>query len=139
MKIRSQNLLTSVPLFLFLAVTSSAMMYNAERREIKWGLQEEASSLAVAAAELIDGDRFRTEISRGTKSPYYNELLHVFDRLMKYDEAKRIFALTPDGRRVVFDFTYPPLTTRADARIGADSGQTLLRDLPPDLTPVTDP
>src|SRR5437660_946634 len=58
MRIRTQNALAILPLFLFLALISSALLVQAERRELRWGVREEAASLAVATAEFIDGNQY---------------------------------------------------------------------------------
>jgi HAMP domain-containing protein len=115
MKIRTQNLLTIVPLFLFLATVSCILLYNAERRELLWGLQEEASSLVTAAAEFIDANEFQNFVTQGTRSPYYAQLRVPLDRILKYDQAKRIFALTPDGSKVAFDLHAPYNATATEA------------------------
>ena len=55
MKIQTQNAITILPIFLVLAIISSGLLFITERQEIYWGLNEEASSLAVSIAEFLNG------------------------------------------------------------------------------------
>jgi len=55
MKIQTQNAITIIPVFLVLAIISSGLLFVTERQEIYWGLNEEASSLAISIAEFING------------------------------------------------------------------------------------
>jgi HAMP domain-containing protein len=64
MKIQTQNAITILPIFLVLAIISSGLLFVTERQEIYWGLNEEASSLAVSIAEFLNGkelDDIRTQ------------------------------------------------------------------------------
>jgi HAMP domain-containing protein len=125
MKIRTQNLLAIVPLFLFLAVASSLLISFAERRELLWGLREEASSLAVASAEFIDGQGYATLVSAGTRAPYFAGLSVSLERILHRGQARRIFGLSADGGRTLF--TLDAGENGAEAPASA----TVTRGIPP--------
>jgi HAMP domain-containing protein len=108
MSIRTQNLVSILPVFLFLAVVSAGLMLKTVREEYLWGLREEASSLAVATAEFIPGACFRELVERGSGAPYYLRLAPALDRILKQKQAQRIFGLTPDGRHLLFSRGGPP-------------------------------
>ena len=52
MRIRTQNLIVIIPLFLGMAVATGAMTYSTARQEMLWGLEEEATSLSIAISAL---------------------------------------------------------------------------------------
>jgi HAMP domain-containing protein len=118
MRIHTQNLLAIVPLFLFLAGVSCALLYVSERGEYLWGMREEAASLAVATAEFMEGDAYRALVAGDTRSPYLTELRVPLGRILKRGQAKRILALTPDGSRAVAVFTPPATEENPDANFG---------------------
>src|SRR5437879_4086950 len=127
MKIRIQNALWILPLFLFVALVSSALMVKVEREEFLWGLREEVGSLAVATAEFIPGHLFRELVSDGTRTKGYGRLCLSLDRIVKQRQARRIFGLTWDGRQVAF--SYPgPRAAGASQRQSVSHGSEPVRD-----------
>lgn len=53
MKIRTQNLMTIVPIFLLMAVIIGVMTISRQKQEIEWGLQEKIKALTQTTAELV--------------------------------------------------------------------------------------
>jgi len=123
MKIRTQNLLVIVPLFLGLALLTGWLAYTVQRREILWGMREESSSLAIAIAEFVDGDSYRAMIGPGGAADYLRSLEHPFRQILQHEQADVIFALTPDGRRLVFS-----VDSGFVERIEGDTSRFVLRD-----------
>lgn len=121
MKIRTQNLLTIVPLFLGLALIGSLLMYTVGLNEIRWGLHEEASTLAIAAAEFLDGDAYQGLVRRGTADPYYARIQDPLRRLLKRNQARRVTAYSPDGEKVVFHLSADTISADTSGASDADS------------------
>ncbi len=53
MKIRTQNLLTIVPIFMAMGIILGFLKYTSERQELLWGVEEEISSLALSIVEFM--------------------------------------------------------------------------------------
>lgn len=98
MKIRTQNLLAIVPLFLGLAVLIGALFYVVQYRELLWGLDEEATSIAVATARHLESESWledETDVD-------WEDLMAESMKVLEWERARRIAILSPD-LRVLFD------------------------------------
>jgi len=113
MTIRTQSLVSILPVFLFLAVVSSGLMLKTEREEYLWGLREEASSLAVATAEFLSaaepGLLASGRIGTAGQPPGAGRVLGAIDRILGSSPGtgserswRRIYGLTADGQSVLF-------------------------------------
>lgn len=103
MKIVTQNLLAIVPLFLFVAIVGGGLMFTAERTELRWGLEEEANSLAVALAEFVGADRATALLAvSGDEVPALTELEAPLLRVLRWKQARRVALYSADGTRSAF-------------------------------------
>jgi HAMP domain-containing protein len=92
MKLGSQFMIAFVPLFLGLALFISAVMYITQLRECRWGLEEQASSLAMATARYLDG-RFQPD------APAVETTLR---RILEWESAQRLILVDAD-HAVIYD------------------------------------
>ncbi len=92
MKIRTQNMLAIVPLFLGLAVLIGALMYFVQYRELLWGLDEEATSIAVATARHMDPERVRAAETEED----WQQLMANPVQVLEWQRARRIVLMDPD-------------------------------------------
>lgn len=92
MKIRTQNMLAIVPLFLGLSALIGALMYVVQYRELIWGLDEEATSIAVAAARHMHADAIRS----AETADDWERIMAIPVRLLDWGRAKRVAILSPD-------------------------------------------
>ncbi len=98
MKIRTQNMLAFVPLFLGLAALIGALMYVVQYRELVWGLDEEATSIAVAAAHHMNPTAIREAADQADWGAVVADPL----RLLHWGLAQRIALVTPNSE-VLYD------------------------------------
>jgi HAMP domain-containing protein len=99
-KIRTQNLIAILPLFLGMAAVAGGMTYFTAHNEMLWGLQEEASSLSVAMAEFVGGDSPPATASTPVTVRRFEALSSSFQRVLDRGQAKYIFALDPSGQAI---------------------------------------
>ena len=107
MKIRTQNMLAIVPLFLGLAGLIGALMYVVQYRELIWGLDEEATSIAVAAAHHMEAATIRNADADADWKQILKDLLKLLDG----ERAQRITLLS-DDLDVLYDSADGPDTVR---------------------------
>ncbi len=110
MKIRTQNLLTILPIFIGLGVILSFFKYTTERQELLWGMQEEISSLAVTISEFLTEDDI--------KKIFAGQDIVSVQKLKKWSMSKEgmednetrnranyiinsLYLLVPNGRKLV--------------------------------------
>jgi HAMP domain-containing protein len=98
MRIRTQNLIVILPLFLGMAAAVGGMTYVAARKEMLWGLDEEASSLSVAMAEFVVGDSLLAGTAAAGPGHRFETLAHGFQRILDRGQAKHIFAVDVAGK-----------------------------------------
>lgn len=98
MRIRTQNLIAILPLFLGMAAVAGGMTYVGARRQMVWGLQEEASSLSVSMAEFVGGDELLA--SGPSPTQRFATLDRSFRRVLAHGQTKYVFATDPDGRPI---------------------------------------
>jgi len=89
MKIRTQNLLFIVPIFLGIAIINGLLSYNRQLAEVKWGMEEEIKALATAASEFIDGDACRKLINGELDSERLESFRLPLKRIIKIDSGKQ--------------------------------------------------
>ncbi|MFC1575239.1 HAMP domain-containing protein [Gemmatimonadota bacterium] len=99
MKIRTQSLLAIPPLFLFLGVTTSLVAVATGVREVRWGLEEESSSLAITVAEFVPRGSFSSDSEEAELELGY--LRRSLDRLMAFEQALRITVFDAGGSPLV--------------------------------------
>ncbi len=107
MKIRTQNMLAIMPLFLGLAVLIGALMYIVQYRELIWGLDEETTSIAVATARHLDAEQVRALEDESTAPSFLDAARAVLD----WDKARRMAVLSPQ-MQVLFDSAEDPAQAR---------------------------
>ena len=100
MRIRTQNLLAIVPLFLALAIAAGAMAYTTARSEMVWGLREEAASLSIAIAEFVGGEELSAAAAAGDPAARLESLSLPFERILNHGQAKHVFALSTEGEPI---------------------------------------
>lgn len=104
MKIRTQNLLAIVPIFLGMALISGVLTYITQRQEIMWGMREEISAMATATAEFLDREIIR-ELQENPGNEELRERLETtLRRVERWNKKQRFFLLTPDYQEVFFSF-----------------------------------
>lgn len=82
-----QRILLSIPvLFLALGLGTGFLAYRAVINEVRWGLEEEASSLAVGVAEFIAAIPMDVE-----------SLASTLDRLIGFEQARAVSVVQRDG------------------------------------------
>jgi HAMP domain-containing protein len=101
MRILTQNLLAIVPVFIFLALGMSGLIFYLEDKEIRWGLREEAAALATTIAEMVDDNGFAHLAEMEDKER--EALLAPFTKVLKWKNVSRIFAFAPHQRKCLFD------------------------------------
>ncbi len=102
MRIRDQIIVALVALFAGLSLVTGGVMYYLQIRELEWGLQEEASSIAIVAARFLDG----TEVSKTTAGNPVDAVRRLADKIMKPGLARRITLLDPKDSRQLLDVAY---------------------------------
>ncbi len=128
MKIRTQNLLTIVPIFIVLAAITGALSFTSQKQELLWGMRECVSSIATTTAEFIDGDAYPDWRSKGIRTRPGLEFTVAVNRIMKWKQADRLYGLTAEGSTVTFttaDTTVPlwhlPYVKEMQNAISADT------------------
>lgn len=97
MKLRTQNTLAIVPVFAIIALVGGFFAFTGEREEIRWGMEEEAKTLAFGVAAYMESvPRYQGEEGRE------RFLVHA-KRLLKYGQAVRVALLDADGKTLLAD------------------------------------
>jgi HAMP domain-containing protein len=94
MKIATHNLLLIVPIFLLLALVTSGLLFFSERREVRWGLENEAQGLALTIAEFTDAAALQAS---GAEA---KALRAPLDRVLGFGRALRITLSRVDGETI---------------------------------------
>lgn len=108
MRMKTQNLLGIVPLFLGLALGIAALTFYLYEREIRWALAEEANGLSLTIGSFISGEQF-LRMANGAAEKTAREdiagedLFMRLDRILAVGRAKRIFGFTLGDHKLVFD------------------------------------
>ncbi len=123
MKFRTQILLAFVPIFALLGLSGEAVRAWLETRELRWGLEEQASSLAVAIAEFLRGQE-PSAASAGRDTPAWTGPLET---VIRSGEARRVLLLGSDGHRLLGRFG-AALPGDAAPAVPADVRQRLDRE-----------
>ncbi len=103
MRIQTQNFFSIVPVFILLALGMSALIHYLEYKEIKLGLEEEASALAVTLAEMADKIDFAALSSGLLNKEKQDEMVTSFKKVAIQKKVERLFALGPDQTVCLFD------------------------------------
>ena len=67
MKLRTQNIVALLPVFLGMTCIIGLSRYTAEMQEIRWGLSEEIAAYATSIAEFLSGDAYRDMVMQWSK------------------------------------------------------------------------
>ena len=98
MKIRTLGLIVIPPIFLFLGVSTSLVAVAAGVYELRWGLEEESSSLAITVAEFVPPGVFTSNSEAAEEEMRY--LRRSLDRLLAFGQAVRITVYDSGGTLV---------------------------------------
>lgn len=104
MRFRTQMLLAFVPIFLLLGASGETVLALLEHREMRWGLEEEASSLAVALAEFLRDQPFVTPHPAASGPINWEESVGT---ILKRGQVRSLDLFAADGRTVVRHFGAP--------------------------------
>ncbi len=83
MRIRTQTLLIITPIFAALGIAIGLVVYAAELGEMEWGIEEEASSLALTISEFIAGD----QLSSAQENVAFREKIKS---ILRFDQLKKL-------------------------------------------------
>ncbi|OQY29735.1 MAG: hypothetical protein B6244_02800 [Candidatus Cloacimonetes bacterium 4572_55] len=106
MKIRTQNFITILPIFILMAIATGILNYSTQRQELLWGIKEEVSSLTAASAELIDADLIDRLLKQPDDGQTLNALHKPINRLQIWNQNHRFVLFDPDNPAFVIRF--PP-------------------------------
>ncbi len=98
MKTRALGLVVIPPIFLFLGVSTSLVAVAAGVYELRWGLEEESSSLAITVAEFVPPGVFTSNSEAAEEEMRY--LRRSLDRLLAFGQAVRITVYDSGGTLV---------------------------------------
>ena len=124
MRFRTQMLLAFVPLFLLLGASGETVLALLEHREMRWGLEEEASSLAVALAEFLRDQPFTNPHPPAAGAINWEDSVGT---VLKRDQVLRLDLLAADGRTVVRHFG-PAAPAGTDAALPPGVAERLGRE-----------
>lgn len=124
MKIRTQNIWIVAPLFLAVAALLGALMLFVQQRELKWGSEEEVSSIALSIARQLDADLF-TQAALGVDVQWPTNALA---RVIQWDRARAISFWSLDGR-LLFATGEPQEDLPSAPPAGADQGGWLIEPM----------
>lgn len=102
MNIRTQNILTIAPVFLFVSVAVGALRYQMSSNDLVWGFKEEASAIAVSAAAHLSAEGSREILAGGEESG--EQLTRYIQGIFSWEKAKAVFAYDSKGS-LIFNFT----------------------------------
>ena len=89
MKLKYNNFLIIVPVFLILGIVLSIFNYTLEKNEIMWGLDSELESITKATAIFVRDNKDNTNIEKSLK------------KIIEYNRAKAITLIKLD--KVIID------------------------------------
>jgi HAMP domain-containing protein len=105
MRIRTQNLLAIVPIFLGMALINGILAYTTQYQEIRWGINEEIYAITTATAEFLDTDLIRT-LKKNPDDERAREKLSVpFNKIKIFQNQQRFFLLYPDDKTIFFRYS----------------------------------
>ena len=86
MKIKYNNLLTITPIFFTISLVFAFLNYNNEQREVAWGIQTKAESIAITSTIFIEHLTNTQNLSS-----ILDDLDQKFHRILLYGQAKRFY------------------------------------------------
>jgi hypothetical protein len=124
MNFRAQMLVAFAPIFLLLGASGGTVMTLLDRREAKWGLDEEGSTLAVAISEFLGDRPFAVAKAGPAHGRTWQESLGM---VIRRGQARRLFVFGPDGRDARWHSDLPveggPPVVPEDVKAELRSGQ----------------
>ena len=84
--INRRNFFTITPIFVIVVLSIGVLKYFTEKRELKWGLQEEAVSLGYVISEYITDDQFKA-LYRNKQQALKNNP-HIAESLIKLGKGR---------------------------------------------------
>jgi HAMP domain-containing protein len=100
MRIQSQIVLALVPLFASLSLVTSGLTYYLQMKEVHWGLQEEASSIAASTARFLGGEG---ELSRSEDAGAAGVVRDLLKKIAERSPARRITVFNTSNGAVLYD------------------------------------
>lgn len=98
MRIRTQIILATVPVFLLMAVISGGMNYTTQRQELLWGLRERTYGLAYSAAQFIRPGMLGMDPAQASPSPALEQPLQ---KIVDRNDVKRLSIWDAAGEQLV--------------------------------------
>lgn len=99
LRISTQNALLILPLFLCLSLASAFLSYDATKRELMWGFEEEVAALAIVTREYVEPSWLQESSSESV----FDELEGRLERLRDWGQLRRFVLFDVQGdMRMVF-------------------------------------
>ena len=96
MKIKYNNFLIITPLFFTIALAMSYLNYIDEVREIKWGIESKAKSIAIPSSIFIEYMLKAEDLSK-----VLEEVKPKFENILHYNQAQRFYI--SQGKHILLD------------------------------------
>lgn len=109
MRFRTQTLLAFVPMFMLLGAGGETVRALLENRELRWGMREEVSSLAVSISEFLRDRPMaapRIDTSPAKSGRTWQQSL---EDIVRNSQARRVWLFGPDGRKVIRGWSAAPV------------------------------
>ena len=109
MRFRTQTLLAFVPMFALLGAGGETVRALLENRELRWGMQEEVSSLAVSIAEFMRDRPMAPPSIQASPPPSARTWQQSLEDIVRNSHARRVWLFGPDGRKVIQGWSTAPV------------------------------
>jgi len=109
MRFRTQILLAFVPMFVLLGAAGETVRAWLENRELRWGLEEEVSSLSVSIAEFLRDRPLATKEGSAAPGSNARNWEVSLNDITRHSQARRIWLFGADGRKVVQGWSVAPV------------------------------
>jgi methyl-accepting chemotaxis protein len=105
MKLKYNNFMIIVPVFLLLGMVLALFNFSLEKRELMWGLDEELKSIATSTSIFIEHKNKSEEVLNNS----YSDIETSFTKIVEYDRVKRMLLL--QNREHILEVTAENLDT----------------------------
>ncbi len=103
MRIRTQNFLGILPIFLGLAAAIGFLIYTLVQRETTWGLEREAGAIALTAGEFLEPAVLEAYAAGDLTDEANAALMRPLHRILDRERVRRIAVFRPDSRDLLLD------------------------------------